>query len=75
MRKIKLTKQQQLIRNEFKNVDRELLSRELQTSMGYIHQLIGGFVPIGAKRAKQIEKITRGRVRAAVLRPDIFGDN
>jgi deoxyribodipyrimidine photolyase-like uncharacterized protein len=72
----KLTpKHQQIVRAEFLNVDREELRKGLNTTKGFIRQVVGGFIQISPVKAKQIERITKGRVRAYILRPDIFGDN
>jgi DNA-binding transcriptional regulator YdaS (Cro superfamily) len=37
-----------------------------------ISQIFNGLILVSPKRAKIIEKATRGKVRASVLRPDIF---
>lgn len=38
----------------------------------YVDQIAGGHVKVPAKRAKEIERATLGRVPAKILRPDIF---
>jgi DNA-binding transcriptional regulator YdaS (Cro superfamily) len=42
-------------------------------TQGAVHQWLSGRIRITAERAKQIEKITRGKVKSRELRPDIFG--
>jgi DNA-binding transcriptional regulator YdaS (Cro superfamily) len=43
-------------------------------TQGLVHQWLSGRTRITAERAKQIEKVTRGKVKSRDLRPDIFGN-
>ena len=42
-------------------------------SQGMVWQWLSGYRPIGAERAVEIEKRTRGEITRQQLRPDIFG--
>lgn len=71
------------IKKAFEGIDRTLLANTLQSykppedkqqcTRNYIDQIAGGHVVVSAKRAKQIERATLGRIPAKILRPDIFG--
>lgn len=49
-------------------------AERLGVTQGLIHQWLNGRTRITAERAKQIEKVTRGKIKSHELRPDIFGD-
>ena len=72
MEKTQNTKEE--IKKAFQGIDRAALATALEVdNRTYIDQIAGGHVQVSAKRAKEIEKLTLGRVKAKVLRPDIFG--
>lgn len=60
------------IKEAFKNVDRVLLGKMLDTSKNTMSQIANGIIKVSPKRAKDIEEFTCGLVSAKILRPDIF---
>ena len=58
----------------FREIDRKTLAADLNSSVRTIDQYANGLLGVSALRAKQIERATNGKVPAAALRPDIFGD-
>lgn len=77
-------KKQTAVKEAFEGIDRAKLAEALQGLKGsagkkhictrnYIDQIVGGHIVVSAKRAREIERLTLGRVPAKMLRPDIFG--
>lgn len=63
------------IKIAFQGINRVWLANALKvTNRNYIDQIAAGHVSVSAKRAKEIERLTLGRVPAKLLRPDIFDD-
>jgi hypothetical protein len=54
--------------------EREELANKCGTTVEYFWQIAGGHRKAGPVLAKKIQKHSSGRVKASVLRPDIFGD-
>lgn len=50
------------------------LAKQLACSQGLVNQWLTGLQRITAERAVQIEQATGGKVTAAELRPDLFGE-
>jgi DNA-binding transcriptional regulator YdaS (Cro superfamily) len=50
------------------------IARLLGCSQGLVSQWLSGVQRVTAERAVQIEKVTDGKVTAAELRPDLFGE-
>ena len=48
-------------------------AERMGVTQGLVHQWLSGRTRITAERARQIEKVTRGKVKSRELRPDIFG--
>lgn len=63
------------IKKAFEGVDRDLLLNELKSSENTISQIVNGHLKVSAERAWKIQQITKGKVKAALLRPDVFGKN
>lgn len=61
-------------RKVFKGIDRKALALELGSSRNVIDQVVGGYKQVSPKRALDIERATKGKIRAKALRPDIFGN-
>ena len=61
----------------FKGIDRQYLARKLIKSgnRNIVDRIATGDMRVSFQRAKDIEKITFGRVKASILRPDIYGKN
>lgn len=57
---------------EEKEITQTAFAEKLGVSQGAVWQWLNGVTEISPKRARQIEKVTRGAVRAVDLRPDIF---
>lgn len=47
--------------------------KKLGVTQGAVWQWIEGETRITAERARQIERVTRGAIKARELRPDVFG--
>jgi len=62
------------IKEHFKGIDRDALTRALNSSRNTIDQIAGGFIRVGPHRALEIERLTNGHVKASDLRPDIFSE-
>jgi DNA-binding transcriptional regulator YdaS (Cro superfamily) len=78
MKKINLTKKQiTTIRQAFKDIDREKLAKKIVATKdrNTIDQIATGLFSVSPKRAMAIEQATKGKVTAAMLRPDIFKGN
>lgn len=60
------------LHERFKKISRGDLARSLGSSRNTIDQIAGGHIIVSAKRAKEIERLTLGKVPAVILRPDIF---
>jgi DNA-binding transcriptional regulator YdaS (Cro superfamily) len=61
------------LKKAFEGIDRKRLADALNIRRrNYIDQVVGGHVIVSAKRAKEIERATLGRISAKLLRPDIF---
>jgi len=61
------------LKKVFEGIDRAKLARDLgKNRRNYIDQIAAGLVDVSPTRAKEIERVTYGRIPAAVLRPDIF---
>jgi DNA-binding transcriptional regulator YdaS (Cro superfamily) len=56
----------------FKGINRKELAAAMGTSITVINQIAAGIKTVSAKRAVDIEELTSGKVKANVLRPDIF---
>ena len=52
---------------------RERLAARAKTTLGYLWQIAYGHSRCGPNLARRIEKASGGKVRARVLRPDLFG--
>lgn len=69
-------KMRQGIREAFRGIDRDALCAALGImNRNVLDQIAGAFKQVSALRARRIERATGGKVPAAVLRPDIFGDD
>ncbi len=51
---------------------RENLASQLNTNEDYLRQVLYGYRKAGAKLAKQIHELTKGKVNKGRLRPDYF---
>ncbi|EGR4408052.1 helix-turn-helix domain-containing protein [Vibrio fluvialis] len=51
---------------------RETLASQLNTNEDYLRQVLYGYRKAGAKLAKQIHELTKGKVNKEQLRPDYF---
>lgn len=51
---------------------RENLASQLNTNEDYLRQVLYGYRKAGAKLAKQIHELTKGKVNKGHLRPDYF---
>lgn len=61
------------IKKAFEGLDRDLIAQALGLARrNYVDQVATGNCKVSAKRARQLEKITLGKVPAKILRPDIF---
>ncbi len=67
------------IRKAFDGIDREALAEALYAEhitrsdkRSYVDVVASGSTIVSAPRAKEFERLTRGKVKAATLRPDIF---
>lgn len=60
------------IKKAFKGINRKQLAKSLKTSRAVIDLIATGYSKVSPRRALQIERLTGGKVRAKILRPDIF---
>jgi len=60
------------IKEAFKGIDRTTLAEMFDTNRNYVDQIASGHTIVSAKRAKEIEAKTFGKIKASVLRPDLF---
>ena len=65
----------QLIKMSFEGLDVQTLAIALNCSKVKISQIKNAHCVVSARRAKEIERLTKGQVPAAVLRPDIFAED
>jgi DNA-binding transcriptional regulator YdaS (Cro superfamily) len=70
---IKLTiKEIQEIKDAFKGIDRTWLADMLDCPRNLIDQYAGTFKVVSPGRARKIEILTKSKIKAETLRPDIF---
>lgn len=60
--------------NSVDQVERDRVAKACGTTTAYFWQIAGNHRKPGAVLARKIELHTSGRVSAATLRPDIFGE-
>lgn len=54
------------------NLSQAGFGAKVGVSQGMVWQWLSGYRPIGAERAVEIEKRTRGEIKRHELRPDLF---
>lgn len=62
------------LKKAFKEIDRYQLAMQLNSSVRYIDQVANGLNLVSPRRALIIEELTKGKLKASLLRPDIFGN-
>ena len=65
-------RQKERIKKAFKGVDRPVLVKRLDSSIGTIKLIATGLERVSGLRALSIERLTDGKVGAHILRPDLF---
>lgn len=60
------------IKKAFKGIDIKRLVKALGSTDNTFSQVVNGLIVVSPLRARQIERLTGGQVKAEVLRPDIF---
>lgn len=73
-KKVKNKINKKAIKAAFAGVDRDKLVLDIKSSRNTIDQVAAGLLIVSARRAREIEDATDGKVPASVLRPDIFFD-
>jgi len=59
------------IKRAFKGIDRKQLAKDIKSTVRTVDQIACGLLIVSSKRALAIERFT-GKVKAQLLRPDIF---
>lgn len=60
------------VKKAFQGVDIKKLARFLGSTDNTLSQIVNGLIVVSPLRALQIEELTGGKVKAKVLRPDVF---
>ena len=60
------------IKRAFKGIDRKQLAKDIKSTTRTVDQIACGLLLVSPKRAVAIERFTNGKVKAQLLRPDIF---